>query len=67
MTSLIEEWQLKTGENSIKYIIDIEKFDKKVKTFRTGKSICSKKFKVGGSTFSISIYPGEGQKKTRTM
>ena len=58
MSSLAGEWQLKTSENSIKYIIDIKKFDKKVKTFRTEESICSKKFKVGGSTFGITIYPG---------
>ena len=46
---------MRTG---IKYIIDVKKFDKKVKTFRTGESIRSKKFKVGGSTFSIRINPG---------
>ena len=65
MASLAGEWQLKTSENSIKYIIDIKKFDKKVKTFRTGESIKSKKFKVGGSTFSITIYPGGESKEER--
>ena len=63
MASLAAEWQLKTSENSIKYIIDIKKFDKKVKTFRTGESIRLKKFKVGGSTLSFTIYPGGESKK----
>jgi len=58
MSSLTSEWQLKSSENSIKYIIDIENFDKKIKTFRPGRDIYSKAFMVGRSTFYISIFPG---------
>jgi len=65
MSSLTDEWQLKTSENSIKYIIDIENFDKKIKTFRIGRSIYSKDFKIGRSTFSISLYPGGESKENK--
>lgn len=58
MSSLTSEWQLKTSENSIKYIVDINNFDKKVKTFRPGREIYSKDFMIGRSTFYILIYPG---------
>merc|ERR1712013_243143 len=57
MSGLTDEWQLKTSENSIKYMIDIEKFDKKIKSFRTGRDIHSKNFKLGRSTLCIKIYP----------
>ena len=57
MSGLTDEWQLKTGKNCIKYIIDIDKFDKKIKTFRPGREIHSKNFKIGRSTFGIDIYP----------
>ena len=57
MSGLTDEWQLKTGKNCIKYIIDIDKFDKKIKTFRPGREIHSKNFKIGRSTFCIQIYP----------
>jgi len=57
MSSLTDEWLLKTSENSIKYIIDIQNFDKKIKTFRVGRQIYSKDFKIGRSTFFISIQP----------
>lgn len=59
MTSLTEEWQLKVNENSIKYIIDIEDFDQKIRNFSNGEEIYSKYFKVGSSTFQISISPVE--------
>jgi len=58
MSSLTEEWQLKTKRNSSKHIIDINSFDKKVKTFRVGKQIYSKQFKIGNSSFLVQIYPG---------
>ena len=57
MSDLTDEWQLKTSENSIKYTIDIDKFDKKIKSFRNGREIHSKNFKLGRSTFCIKIYP----------
>jgi len=65
MSSLTSEWQLKSSENSIKYIIDIENFDKKIKTFRPGRGIYSKEFMVGRSTFYISIYPGGETAKSK--
>lgn len=58
MSSLTDEWQLKINENSIKYIIDISNFDKKIKTFRTGREIYSKDFKIGRSTVRVKIFPG---------
>ena len=57
MSGLTDEWQLKTSENSIKYMIDIDKFDKKIKSFRNGREIHSKNFKLGRSTLCIKIYP----------
>jgi len=57
MSSMTSEWQLKTKDNCIKYIIDIDNFDKKVKNFRAGRDIYSKIFKIASSTFQISIYP----------
>jgi hypothetical protein len=58
MSSLTDEWQLKINENNIKYIIDISNFDKKIKTFRTGREIYSKDFKIGRSTVRVKIFPG---------
>ena len=57
MSGLTDEWLLKMSENSIKYVIDIDNFDKKIKTFRPGREIHSKNFKIGRSTFCIDIYP----------
>lgn len=58
MSSLTNEWQLETGENSTKYIIYIDNFDKKIKTFSTGRKISSKSFKLCNSSFQVLIYPG---------
>jgi len=58
MSSLTDEWQLKTKENAIKYIVDIENFDRKIRTFRTGRGIHSKCFKIGNSTFQVLVFPG---------
>jgi hypothetical protein len=58
MSSLTDEWYLKTQENSIKYIIDIQSFDRKIKTFRVGREIHSKRFKIGSATFQVEVYPG---------
>eukprot|EP00091_Calanus_sinicus_P015304 TRINITY_DN33415_c0_g1_i1.p2 TRINITY_DN33415_c0_g1~~TRINITY_DN33415_c0_g1_i1.p2 ORF type:complete len:146 (+),score=26.44 TRINITY_DN33415_c0_g1_i1:145-582(+) len=60
MSSLTDEWQLKTKENAIKYIVDIENFDRKIRTFRNGRSIHSKCFKIGNSTFQVLIFPSGG-------
>eukprot|EP00091_Calanus_sinicus_P013634 TRINITY_DN30232_c0_g1_i1.p1 TRINITY_DN30232_c0_g1~~TRINITY_DN30232_c0_g1_i1.p1 ORF type:complete len:117 (-),score=26.19 TRINITY_DN30232_c0_g1_i1:170-496(-) len=58
MSSLTDEWYLKTQDNCIKYIMDIRNFDRKVKTFRVGREIHSKRFKIGSATFNIEIFPG---------
>jgi len=58
MSSLTDEWFLKTQDNCIKYIMDIKSFDRKVKTFRVGREIHSKRFKIGSATFQVEIYPG---------
>ena len=46
MSGLTDEWLLKISENCIKYVIDIDNFDKKIKTFRPGREIHSKKLKL---------------------
>ena len=56
MSSLTEEWQLKT-HNGIKYIVDIKNFKKKMKSLKPGCSIYSKEFHVQESRFLIDIYP----------
>eukprot|EP00092_Neocalanus_flemingeri_P095990 GFUD01122169.1.p1 GENE.GFUD01122169.1~~GFUD01122169.1.p1 ORF type:complete len:158 (-),score=37.62 GFUD01122169.1:5-478(-) len=58
MSSLTNEWQIKTKENDIKYVIGIKNFDKKIKTFRSGREIHSKIFKICSSAFKVIIYPG---------
>jgi len=65
MSSLTDEWQLRTKENCIKYIIDIRNFDKKVKSFNSGRTIYSKKFKIASSTFQVQIYPGGNTSKEK--
>ena len=55
MSSLTDEWHLKK-ENSIKYWIDICAYIKKM-SWRSGKEIFSKNFKISESVFSLSIYP----------
>jgi len=57
MSGLTDEWLLKISENCIKYVIDIDNFNKKIKTFRPGREIHSKHFKIGRSIFCIDIYP----------
>ena len=58
MSVLTEEWILKTKDNCVKYIMDIRNFDKKVRTYRTGREIHSKHFKIGTATFQVEVYPG---------
>jgi len=65
MSSLTSEWLLKTKDNCIKYIIDIDNFDKKIKNYRIGREIHSKKFKISSSTFQISIYPSGENNENR--
>ena len=65
MSTLTTEWQLKTGENSIKYTVVVENFRQKIATFKAGRSIWSKDFKVGRSVFCLSIYPS-GEKRNST-
>jgi len=55
MSGPTDEWQLKTGTNSIKYVIDIYHFEDKIYNDR---SIYSKDFQIGRSTFRVKIYPG---------
>jgi hypothetical protein len=53
MSNLMEEWREET-ENGVKYIVQIKKFAKKMKTFKTGEKIESKKFAIGGASFMIN-------------
>merc|ERR550519_2167499 len=65
MSSLTSEWQLQTKDNSVKYIIDVDNFDKKVQNFRIGREIYSKIFKIASSQFQISIYPSGDSNEER--
>jgi len=57
MWSLTNEWQQDAGENFTKYMLYIDNFDKKIKTFSTGTEISSKVFKIGNSSFQVVIFP----------
>ena len=63
MSAMTTEWQ-KTGPgaNSVKYTVVMENFRHKMKTFKPGRSIWSKDFKVGRSIFCLGIFPS-GEKK----
>lgn len=50
------EWMLKS-ENSIKYIVTIKDFGEKIQTLEPGRSIHSRIFHIGESSFQIQIYP----------
>merc|ERR1711874_282293 len=52
----------KPSEGKVKYNILIKAFHKKIKTFKNGKKIHSRVFKIGESSFRIDIYPN-GDKK----
>ena len=58
MSGLTDEWQLSTIENRTKYMIEIEKFDKKIKFLCSGRKISSKNIRIGQSSLSVNIYPG---------
>lgn len=58
MWSLTNEWQQDASQNFTKYLLYIDNFDKKIKTFPAGREISSKCFKVGRSSFQVVIFPG---------
>ena len=55
--ALTREWELRTGENSIKYTVAVDDFGEKIASFQAGEGIRSKDFQVGGSVFRLHIYP----------
>jgi len=57
MSSLTEEWILKTGENKVRYFINIRNFDRKIKQFKRGRRIYSKPFKIGSTNIRFTIHP----------
>ena len=65
MTALTREWKLKTGENSVKYTVVVPNFRKKINSFKAGRSIWSKDFKVGRTVFCLAIDPS-GEKSNST-
>ena len=67
MSALTTEWQLKTGENSIKYTVVVEDFRQKINSFEAGRSIFSKKFKVSRSVFQLGIIPSGKTRKSRDV
>ena len=67
MSALTTEWQLKTGENSIKYTVVVEDFRQKINSFEAGRSIFSKKFKVSRSVFQLGIIPSGKTRNSRDV
>ena len=63
MSSLTRERQLKR-ENGIKYWIDIRDFKKKT-SWRCGKEIYSRTFKISESVFSISLFPNGSRREKK--
>ena len=57
MSALTTEYMLKQGDNSIKYEILIKDFHKKIKTFKIGRQIHSRIFKIGECQFQITTAP----------
>jgi len=57
MSSLTEEWILRTSENKVRYFIDIRNFDQKIKQFKRGRYIVSKQFKIGSTEVQIQLQP----------
>ena len=64
MSGITKEWNLKTGENSVKYTVVVPNFRKKINTFKAGRSIWSKDFKVGRSVFYLAIVPNGTEKNS---
>ena len=67
MSALTTEWQLKTGENSIKYTVVVEDFRQKINSFEAGRCILSKKFKVSRSVFQLGIIPSGETRNSRDV
>ena len=63
MSGLTTEYMIKQGDNSIKYDILINAFHKKIKTFKIGREIYSRVFRIGESKFQIEIYPNGNTKE----
>ena len=63
MSGLTTEYMIKQGDNSIKYDILINTFHKKIKTFKIGREIYSRVFRIGESKFQIEIYPNGNTKE----
>eukprot|EP00092_Neocalanus_flemingeri_P002181 GFUD01002321.1.p1 GENE.GFUD01002321.1~~GFUD01002321.1.p1 ORF type:complete len:259 (-),score=63.64 GFUD01002321.1:341-1117(-) len=65
MPGITEERKLKVTENKLKYFIQIFSFDHKMKSWRTGRSVHSVPFLVGGTEFEFEIYPNGCDKENR--
>ena len=63
MSGLTIEYMIKKSDNSIRYDILINTFHKKIKTFKIGREIYSRVFRVGESKFQIEIYPSGNTKE----
>ena len=55
--ALTREWEMRTGENSIKYTVAVDDFGEKIVSFPVGKTICFKDIQIGGSVFYLAIMP----------
>ena len=53
----MDEWMLKINKNQVKYIIDINNFNKKIRNFKFGRKIYSKEFKISNTIFRIEVFP----------
>ena len=65
MSGLTTEYMIKKSDNSIRYDILINTFHKKIKTFKIGREIYSRVFRVGESKFQIEIYPSGNTKEDK--
>ena len=65
MSSLTTEYMVKQSENSVRYDILVNDFHKKIKTFKNGRHIYSRTFRIGQSKFEIEIYPNGLNKKDK--
>jgi len=57
MPGITQEWKHYSNDNTVNYNIRIFDFGQKMKNWRAGREVRSMPFKVGGSEFSIDIYP----------
>ena len=63
MSGLTTEYMIKKSDNSVRYDVLINAFHKKIKTFKIGREIYSRIFRVGESKFQIEIYPNGNTKE----